>query len=365
MGAMNTVVPLTITDAIVDYVARCEAEGYSPETVKLYGAVLPRFADFAAEKGCITIDQIVLRLGLEWQRYLRQDHRKPDRLNRPGQSGKLSPFTVNLYSRVLRAFASWLVDYGYLDEHPLSGFHPGRLPKNEVVPLSQDEQTHILEAVDSSATLGIRSLAVVSVLLDTGIRASELCRLRMFDVDFSSGAFRINGGKGAKDRTVAIGRRTAAILRRYCHSARPAPPMRKDTDGHLFLNTRSRPLSRFALARLVRKTGEEAGIERLCPHRFRHTFGVNYLKSGGDVLTLQRILGHSTLHMVNHYMHLASSDVVERHRACSPVDNLPETAAFRRIFQRRTRRGAGQLVSVEDGKLVVRLESGRLIEVET
>ena len=141
MCAMSAMAPIAIRDAIDDYLAKCEAEGYSAESVKPYGIALPRLADFATGGGYELIDRIVLPLDCEWQRYLRQEHRKRSGRKPRGDAVKLSPFTINLYSRVLRAFASWLVDYGCLDEHPLAEFKPGRLPKKEVDPLSEDEQS--------------------------------------------------------------------------------------------------------------------------------------------------------------------------------------------------------------------------------
>ena len=124
-------------------------------------------------------------------------------------------------------------------------------------------------------------------------------------------------------------------------------------------------MSRHALAHTIRSIGQRAGVARLHPHRFRHTFGVDYLRAGGDVLTLQRILGHSTLAMVNHYLHLATSDVVARHQAHSPVDRLPDFQSFRRLPRRQKKRQQARIVASEDGKLVVQTESGQLLEIAT
>ena len=115
------------------------------------------------------------------------------------------------------------------------------------------------------------------------------------------------------------------------------------------------------LGRLAARTG----LANIHPHRFRHTFGVTYLRAGGDVLTLQRILGHTTLVMVNHYLHLASSDVVSRHQAHSPLDRLPNGRTFRRAARAGRRATSARIVALKGGHLVLRTENGDLIEIAT
>jgi site-specific recombinase XerD len=89
-----------------------------------------------------------------------------------------------------------------------------------------------------------------------------------------------------------------------------------------FLSLDGRPLSFQGLKTMLQRLGRRAGVSRLHAHLLRHTFATLYLVNGGDVFSLQRILGHSTLTMVNHYVHMAGAQVALRHKAFSPVDNL-------------------------------------------
>lgn len=362
MPGMSPPIEFDLGDAVALYLDHSEAEGFAASTLALYRIVLGKFVAFAAHRGHTRTSDLTLDLALAWQRYLRTEHVKARGSRRGSTSGRLAPHTVHGYCRTLRTFAGWLADYTDQPANPLAKLRPGRLPKKDVRPLSDEEHRRIIESLDPRTATGLRNLAVVSVLLDTGLRASELCHLRLADLNLATGEVCVLGGKGAKDRVVALGRRSRDVVARYVRVFRHAGDVAAGPNAPLFLSHRGRPLKREALARIVAQIGRRAGVDPLYPHRFRHTFGVAYLRAGGDVLTLQRILGHTTLVMVNHYLHLATSDVVARHQAHSPVDRLPNFQAFRRLPRRR-KRGRARIVAAKDGAIVIRTDSGQLLEV--
>ena len=154
------------------------------------------------------------------------------------------PHTVHGYCRTLRTFAGWLADYTDLPANPLAKFRPGRLPKKEVPPLSEDEHRRVIESLDPRTSTGLRNLAVVSMLLDTGLRASELCNLRLDDLNLATGEIRVLSGKGAKDRVVALGRRSREVVRRYVHVFRKTGEFDAGPRAPVFLSYRGRPLAR-------------------------------------------------------------------------------------------------------------------------
>ena len=105
--------------------------------------------------------------------------------------------------------------------------------------------------------------------------------------------------------------RPASLLRRSRESKKATPP--------LFAGRTGGPLNRFNIHRLLHLAGERAGMMSAYPHRFRHAFAVDFLRNGGNVLALQRIMGHESLTMVNKYLHLAQSDLQAAHEDASPV----------------------------------------------
>jgi integrase/recombinase XerD len=167
-----------------------------------------------------------------------------------------------------------------------------------------------------------RDRALILVLLDTGLRASELCALTVGDVDLKSGQVVVKhgeagGAKGGKGRVVYLGKAARRALWRYLATRDDG----KNPDRPLFLGKLQRQINKRVLRQLIARLGEKADVAHAHPQRFRHSFAITYLRSGGDLFTLQALLGHRTLEMVQHYAQIAQIDVEQAHRRASPVDN--------------------------------------------
>ena len=161
----------------------------------------------------------------------------------------------------------------------------------------------------------LRGRAILMLLTDTGLRATELCSLATRDTDFKNHRILILG-KGKKERHVRISPRTEQAIWRYLATrpeARPTDPLFATSDGL--------PMERNILLRMTHRVGERAGVEDAQPHRFRHTFAVMFLRNGGNIFELKEMLGHGSLEMVNYYLHLAQIDLDRAHQDASPVMN--------------------------------------------
>jgi len=185
--------------------------------------------------------------------------------------------------------------------------------------LSDQEIADIFAKLNPTCSLGARLYLMVLLLLDTGIRASELVGLTLANTYIEQDYFKVLG-KGDKERIVPFGATTKKALLRYIHTFRPEP-FHQGVD-QLVLTTDGSPLTYSGLAQAIKRLGKKTGVPRLHAHLFRHTFAVRYLMNGGDIMTLRLILGHATLEVTQMYMHLASAHVQLQHHKFSPVDRL-------------------------------------------
>lgn len=161
-----------------------------------------------------------------------------------------------------------------------------------------------------------RDRAIMLVMLDTGIRVSELCDLLVADYDQRSGALHVAHGKGDKSRTLYIAQTGQQAMWRYL--AQREEPAR---DAPLFVTTADTKLDRNAVLHMVRRAGERVGVSGAHPHRFRHTFAIEFLRNGGNPLELQRLLGHEQMSTIQIYVELAEVDLRNAQHRASPADN--------------------------------------------
>jgi integrase/recombinase XerD len=178
----------------------------------------------------------------------------------------------------------------------------GARPLPRVLTSAQVER--LMAAPDVSRRLGLRDRAILEVLYATGLRASELLRLRPADLDLHVGVLTAFG-KGRKERLVPIGEEARKWVRRYLADERP----RLVRQGHapeLFLSQRGRRLSRMGLWALVRRLALVAGVGRvLTPHVLRHSFATHLLEHGADLRALQAMLGHADISTTQIYTHVS------------------------------------------------------------
>jgi len=213
----------------------------------------------------------------------------------------------------LKVFFRFAQEEGYLKTNIAARLKVPRAPKKIIQTFSQEQLRQLLRAARST-----RDKAILALFIDTGIRVTELGSLRIQDIELDRGRIKVSG-KGAKERFVFFGNPCRRLLWRYINSERPDV-----SSDRLFINSRGQPLKASAILEMMRRYGKRAGIKgvRCSPHTLRHTFAKRFLLNGGDVFTLQQILGHSSLEMVRRYLTLCSQEVGRLYRPHSPLDQL-------------------------------------------
>lgn len=204
--------------------------------------------------------------------------------------------TVKTRYRSLYRFCGWLVDEGELEAHPMTKLAPPTLPAEPVPVLTDDELRALLKACGGKSFDDARDTAMIRLLLDCGLRVSELCGMTVAAVDLDN-AYALVRGKGGKVRPVYFSPRTVAAVDRYLRRRRAH---RWAAAEALILSQRG-PMSPDGVRDRLTLLGGRAGVPGLHPHRFRHTWAHDYLLSGGQERDLKRLAGWSSDVMLERY----------------------------------------------------------------
>lgn len=311
---------LSLITLIDLFAATKQTEGRSSKTVSWYRGMLAPFVEYVSNDDPAKLSNINIDDARDFIASLQnRTTRYENHPLTPTQQGGLSPHTIHGYVRALKAFSSWLADEGYSDEDIFARLKRPKLPRPTINILSDEEINRLISAINPDCPLGARMYVIVLLLLDTGIRASELCTLTLGNTFIDQDYVKVCG-KGRKERMVPFGATTKKALIRYITTWRPEPAY--DDSDKVALSVYGTPLTYDGLLQAVKRLGRRADVPRVHPHLLRHTFSVRYLMNGGDVMTLRLTLGHTTLDVTQMYMHLAESHVKVQHHRFSPVDRL-------------------------------------------
>ena len=284
---------ITLGAATEHFLTARAAEGASPKTIEWYRMVLGRAGrDLGVDR---LLDSVTRPEVRGWLLSLRST---------------LAPISVAGYVRGLKAFGNWCAAEELAEARALRTLRRPQVPHKLVEPLDDAAVRRMLDAAS------VRDRAIVLLMLGTGLRLSEVAGLRASDLR-PDGSLKVLG-KGARERVVPVGNAARQALLRYLRQRvvrDPAEPVFRSRNGGR--------LGARGVQQVFGRLKARAGIPGRCsPHSLRHTFARSYLVNGGDVFTLQRILGHATLDMVKRYVALVDADLAARHRSASPADHL-------------------------------------------
>jgi site-specific recombinase XerD len=205
------------------------------------------------------------------------------------------PVSVLGYFTNLRVWFNWLVNNDYLDKSPMAKMQKPKVTVEIVEPLRIKDIEKMLLVCSTNDFMAVRNRLIILMLLDTGLRLSELASIKLDDIDPGRHIIKILG-KGAKERVVAIGVKAYAALARYVTARldRLNRLRRKNID-YLFISDECRRLTPWGIYIAIKTIASRAGVEGRChPHKFRHTSGTMALLNGASEREVQLMLGHST-----------------------------------------------------------------------
>lgn len=228
----------------------------------------------------------------------------------------------------LSSLWTWAIQSGYTTRHIIREVPRPKAEERAIEPFTRDDIVAILKAcetitytrcgkqVKAKRITAARDKAIVKLLLDTGLRVSELCNARIKDFDARNHRIKVMG-KGKKERILLMDVRTAQAIWSYLAK-------RGEAEGRepLFSSCkRIEFLTRRNLLTVLKRIGNEAGVSHCHPHRFRHTFAINFLRNGGNIYALKEMMGHASLETCERYLAIAQADTETAHRKASPVAN--------------------------------------------
>lgn len=238
----------------------------------------------------------------------------------------LASSTLHGHMRYIRTFLFWCAKppHRYISKEIPENLVMPKVDIHIIQPFSVEQVKHLQVAATQNhfPIMVARDKAVIAVLIDTGIRAAELCSLRLENVHINpqDGYIKVKG-KGRKEREVPLGKTSRLLLREYIKNYRPV-----NDSPFVFITHKHLPLRTNTLRQMFKRWGKRAKIKdvRVSPHTCRHTFAINFLLQGGDLYVLSRLLGHASIAITEVYLRAVEA-VQARKVAKSVLDNMKNT----------------------------------------
>lgn len=284
----------SLNSALADFLLAQEADGSSKSTLRWYRSILQAFASVTGEK---TLKEIAAG---DIRRYLVELRQK-----------EFSDATISAHNRALHKFWAWASqEYGIINPMRNIKYPAKQQPKPRAAALEDLQKMY--------AAAGTRDRAIIAFMLDTGCRAGGVCTLHTENLDIDEKRAIVTE-KGNKTRVVLFTEFTAEQLKLWQAERKPVTAF--------FHSDSLEELTTSGLYQALRRLARRANVTgRFNPHALRHTFAREYIKKGGDLPTLAKLLGHREISTtVDHYVLFTNSELREAHEKYSPAGRLGQS----------------------------------------
>ena len=279
----------------------CRSRNLALGTVEFYAKKLRAFIVFCSAMAISDVSQIAPETIRRFLIVLEERNHNPG-----GRHG---------HYRALKTFLRWYeneterVDW----RNPIGKVEPPIVPLAPLDPVSVETIKAMIQSDGQNGLTNARDKAALLFLLDTGARLAEFLALNKEDVNLITGTVQIRSGKGRKPRNVYMGEKARQTLKRYLRE-------RRDYNPALWVGKSGERLTESGLRMMLRRRSARAGVCVPSPHDFRRAFALERWRAGVDILTLSKLMGHTSLQVLNRYIKQAGEDLQQAARQSSPVD---------------------------------------------
>ena len=290
-----------LRDWIGIFLHACRSRNLAAGTIEFYGKKLKVFIQFCTDLAITNISQLTAENIRQFLIYLEEKKHKP--------AG------IHCYYRSLKTFLKWYerevepADW----RNPINKVKAPIVPLEPLDPVSIETIKAMMETCKRGQLSDARDKAALLFLLDTGTRLAEFLALNKVDIDPITGAVLIRSGKGRKPRNVYLGDKSRQMLRRYLKE-------RNDYNPALWTSRFGERLTETGLRMMLRRRSAQAGVPIPSPHDFRRAFAIERWRAGVDILTLSKLMGHTSLQVLNRYLKQIGEDLEQAAKQSSPVD---------------------------------------------
>lgn len=282
IGAMSQRSPTR--DLTREFLSYIQVEkGLSANTLQNYARDIRRLQVWSTDKGK-QIDQLQRKDVREWIASM----------SREG----LAPSSVARAVSAARSFFKFLMLDRHVPRDPTEDIHTPQKSSHLPKFLTEEEMERLLRAPDINRDVGVRDRAMLELMYAAGLRVSELCGLKVSDVDLD-GAIVSCFGKGSKQRRIPVGKSAVHWLQRYI-----AVRDRLGSNNPILFLNRGRALTRQLAWSIIKTHAAKAEVPNISPHTLRHTFGTHLMQHGADSRSVQALLGHSDISTTEIYTHI-------------------------------------------------------------
>jgi len=283
-----------------------KAQNLSKGTLKFYQDKLKLFMDYCDSQAISEIIQITPNNLRQFLLYLEETNHNPG--------------GIHAIYRSVKAFMRWFESETEMDNwrNPIKRIKSPKIAEKILNPASLQDIFAMVDTCKTNKFTDIRDKAILLFLLDSGTRSQEFINLNLDDINLVTGEIIILQGKGRKSRMVFIGQSCRKVLRAYIKH-------RIDHNPALWVTNYSERISYDGLRAVITRRARLANVKSLSLHSFRRAAALALLRNGADILTIQRILGHSSLAILKQYLKLNNDDLRIAHSQNSPVDRYKNT----------------------------------------